>query len=241
LTHGEPPARGHVVLHSLAVRDLSPSCIAALAGVLSSEETARADRFRFAADRVSYIAAHALLRRLLAAHGVPEPHFVLGPWGKPELAGPAARMRFSVTHTRTLVAGAVAFVDDLGIDAEAIDAGIDILPLAARFFAPVEAAALHALPIPERAAAFCQMWTLKEAFVKALGLGLSQPLDSFAFAGPDRFSCDAALGDPQAWSFQSRATETGCYLAVALRRPRDPGMVLHHTAMTAADANNIPT
>ena len=193
--------------------------------LLSADECARADRFHFAADRSAYVAAHALLRCLLGAQGIPAPCFDIGPWGRPELAGVPRRLRFSLTHTRTLVAVALALTDDLGVDTETADRETDALDLASRFFAPAEAARLAALPQAAREQEFLRIWTLKEAFVKAVGLGLSLPLDRFAFgAAPGEFSCAAELGDPASWSFRSLYTgpsrrERESWISIALRRP----------------------
>lgn len=225
--------RGKVVLWSLAMPAVPPGRIDAWQRHLPAEEQARADRFRFAADRASYVAAHALLRAILAAHGVAAPRFVLGPFGRPELALPPGGLRFSLTHTRFLVAAAVAMEDDIGIDVEETDARIDVTGLATRFFAASEAARLRVLPTAEQPAAFCRIWTLKEAFVKAIGLGLSLPLDSFAFdPATGAFTCDPAQGDPGDWSFRSLETPGG-WLSVALRVDRDPGLLLSMQALTA--------
>jgi 4'-phosphopantetheinyl transferase len=193
--------------------------------LLSEEENTRADRFRFAADRCSYVAAHALLRCLLGAQGVPAPRFVIGPWGRPELECGRGGLRFSLTHTRTLVAAAMTILDDLGVDAELADREAEALELAERFFAPSEAARLAALPRTALEQEFLRIWTLKEAFVKAVGLGLSLPLDRFAFgADPGEFSCAVELGPPAAWSFHSLRTTVPSgghdgWISVALRWP----------------------
>lgn len=230
-------ARGEVVLWSLAMPAVPPDCIDAWQNYLSAEERARAGRFRFSVDRAAYVSAHMLLRAILAAHGVAAPRFVLGPFGRPELAPPSGGLRFSLTHTRFLVAAAVAEVDDIGIDAEETDARIDAVGLATRFFATLEIAQMRALPEAEKAAAFCRVWTLKEAFVKAIGLGLTLPLDRFAFdTATDSFNCDPAQGDPQDWSFRSQATPYG-WLSVALRTGRAHGFALDAEALTAETLN----
>lgn len=179
-----------------------------LESVLDATERARAQQFRFAPDRQSYVAAHGLLRHALSrlTGHLPETwRFAAGPHGKPHLADPppGCRLRFSISHTRGMAAVAVAQGMEVGVDVEAADrAGLD-LALAERFFAPEEAAGLRAIHDARRAREhFIALWTLKEAFVKALGTGLAQPLDSFAFHGlaPPRLTLhDPRLGPPQAW------------------------------------------
>ena len=95
--------------------------------------------------------------------------FVAGPTGKPEVAPAFARskLHFNLSHTRGLVACAVGFDYDLGIDAEAVDGGgpKDELGPATTFFAPDEAALLRGLAEDQRRRAFVRIWTLKEAGV----------------------------------------------------------------------------
>lgn len=228
------PPRGTVVLWSLQVPE--PERAESWHAVLCAEERARADRFRFAPDRAAYVTAHALLRALLAAQGVARPAFAVGPWGRPELADPGPGLRFSLTHTRALVAVGLTSRDDVGVDAESAERDLDTVGLATRFFAPREAEALRSLPPSARPDAFCRLWTLKEAFVKAVGRGLSLPLDAFAFGpGPDDFAPPADLGTPDGWSFVTRPTEPPGYVSVALRAPRRPGIRLEHLRLAPCD------
>jgi len=227
-----PPPRGTVALWSLVVPP--PPRAEGWLPALSDEEAARAGRFRFAADRAAYVAAHALLRALLAAHGVGRPCFRAGPWGKPELVDAPGGLRFSLSHTRGLVVAGVAAGDDLGVDAELADREVDAVGLAARFFAPAEAAAIAATPAAGRMEAFLRLWTLKEAFAKAVGQGLSLPLSSFAF-GPGSFTCDPAQGPADGWSFLSRPVQSPAgHLAVALRWPAVDGLRVEERALSPA-------
>lgn len=168
--------------------------LAALAGgasVLDTGEQAQAARLRFDADGQSYRAAHVLLRRALsqAVPLAPEQwRFVRDTRGRPEIdvgACPAARgLRFNLAHTRGLVCCALTREQPIGVDAECRRRLCDARAIAERFFAPAEAAAVAAAGAPGsagEASAFLDLWTLKEAYVKALGLGLSMGLDRFAF------------------------------------------------------------
>lgn len=152
-------------------------------GILSVEELMRLDAFVSDADRQEYLLAHVLLRRVLARETDLPPEALLfqaGPHGKPELGNVLPCVpRFSLTHTRGLVACAVSSVP-VGIDAEPAARAVDP-KLACRFFAPPEIAWLDHLPDPDRQRGFLRLWTLKEAYVKGIGLGLHQPLDRFWF------------------------------------------------------------
>jgi 4'-phosphopantetheinyl transferase len=207
---------------------LPPGAIGRWLAVLSEEERARADRFRFAADREIYIAAHALTRALLAAVGdLPAPawRFVEGARGKPEIDSVLgrSRLRFSLSHTRGLVACAAGY-DDLGIDAESSDRATDELELAGRFFAADEVRLLRAIPREQRRNAFLRIWTLKEAYIKVTGLGLACPLDGFAFGSdPISIAFHADMSDdPAQWQFMQWQPTARHLIALAVRRTAGP-------------------
>ncbi len=197
----------------LAVGDADLAALAATDQVLDTQERERASRFIRPADRELYQAAHVLLRRALSRHEPVDPaawRFSRGAYGRPEIAAPAPptgeRLLFSLAHTRGLVCCAVTDATAVGIDAECERPLSDALDLARRFFAPVEAAALAALSPAERTAGFYAFWTLKESFVKALGVGLTMDLDRFAFRlAPGRpGTIDLTLAPPLAdsdWRF----------------------------------------
>ncbi len=165
--------------------------LAAGAAVLDAEEQARAARLRVAADRTMYRAAHVLLRRALSRQGPYAPaqwRFVRGAQGRPEIdttACPdAGSLRFNLAHTPALVCCALVQGRPVGIDAECRRPMQDARAIAERFFAVEEAAAVAASGSPgsaAEAATFRALWTLKEAYIKALGRGLTMGLDGFAF------------------------------------------------------------
>jgi 4'-phosphopantetheinyl transferase len=170
----------------LATGEADLAALAATDQVLDAPERTRAARFVMPADQQMYRAAHVLLRRALSRHAPVDPaawRFGEGAHGRPQIAAPSAGtgLHFSLAHTHGLACCAVAETVAVGIDAEGNRALGDALDLAQRFFAPAEAATLAALPPPERMPHFYALWTLKEGFVKALGLGLSAGLDRCAF------------------------------------------------------------
>jgi 4'-phosphopantetheinyl transferase len=192
--------------------------------VLDAAERERAKRFCFARDRRHYLAAHALKRVMLTvATGravAPQAwRFDEGPHGRPAVArGDGAR--FNLSHCDGLVACAVSRSVDPGIDVENLDRVVP-LDIAATCFAADEARWLDRLPVAARHAGFLRLWTLKEAFIKATGLGLSQPLDAFAIGfDPLRVSfTDPALGDPSVWCFEQQEVAGRYLLALAWRAP----------------------
>jgi 4'-phosphopantetheinyl transferase len=144
-----------------------------LAGLLTPDELERAARFRFDRDRNRYIVCRGTLRELLGVTG----RFVYGPYGKPRLEG--SEIRFNVSHSHGLGMIAIAQGREVGCDIERIEQKFADEQIPERFFSPAEVAALRALPEPEQCEAFFRCWTRKEAFIKACGMGVSLPLDSF--------------------------------------------------------------
>lgn len=168
---------------------------------LDAAETARWNRLHRAEGRRLYAAAHALLRSALSRYAAVEPRdwrFAAGEHGRPHLTGPRTDLRFNLTHTHGLAACAIARGFDVGIDAERLDRRLDLPGIARVAFADPERAQLDAAA-PDRAnAVFFGIWTLKEAYIKARGMGLALPLKSFSVT-VDPPSITPAPDDPLTW------------------------------------------
>ncbi len=150
------------------------------------------------------------------------------PGGKPSLVedARAPALSFSLSHTRGLVACAIAGGGDVGIDVEGVDRRVDA-GLAQRFFSEPENRALAACPTEAaRTARFLELWTLKEAYLKAIGVGLSHPLNTVVFAidegGHVAFSAPPGV-DAARWRFRLFTPRPSYRLAVALQLPRESG------------------
>lgn len=156
--------------------------VAALKATLSPEEEQRAARFRSIELRERWTVARGALRCILATYAGCEPGALVfreETHGKPALTWPVEDIPFNLSHTDGLTLVAVAGHGRVGIDAERVRPEIEVEDLSRRFFAPAEASEILALSPDARLAAFFTCWTRKEAFVKALGGGLSVPLNSF--------------------------------------------------------------
>ena len=155
----------------------------ALEAVLSVDERERAGRFVFARDRRRFVAARGLLRGVLARYlaiAAAEVRFTYAAHGKPMLADEhAPRLDFNVSHSEEAVVIAVSHAGPVGVDVEAIRTMADRDDIARRTFAPGEFSRLCLVDEGRRTEAFFNCWTRKEAFVKALGEGLSHPLERF--------------------------------------------------------------
>jgi 4'-phosphopantetheinyl transferase len=157
------------------------SVAAKLESVLVADERDRAARFRFDHLRQSFVIAHGALRCLLARYLKLDPasiRFNYGSKGKPALAS-ATLIQFNMTHSGSLAAVALTLGCQIGVDIERIRPLSEIKQIAGRFFCPEEASEIMSVPPSERERAFFCCWTRKEAYVKAIGDGLSAPLDQF--------------------------------------------------------------
>jgi len=152
--------------------------------LLSSDEITRAARFHFADDRQRFVASRAWLRTILAAFLVAEPselNFSYSKNQKPFLGSAYAEsgISFNISHSGGIGLYAFARRREIGVDVEQIRRGFDVESIADRFFSASEREKLAALPESEKVDAFFRCWTRKEAYIKAIGEGLSLPLSQF--------------------------------------------------------------
>lgn len=173
-------ARIEVLAHALAGValwwvDLSQPAPAYELACLSTEEQARAARFRAARDRDRYLRSHAAMRQLLARHTGSAAQalvYVTGPFGKPRLAG-APACHFNLAHSEDMAVIAVSDAGEVGVDVEVLREVPDASALAELHFTPAERAEYALAPAGQGHRAFLRGWTRKEACLKAAGLGLS--------------------------------------------------------------------
>jgi 4'-phosphopantetheinyl transferase len=178
------------------------------AATLSVDETARANRFFLARDRSAFIAAHGILRQLLASylhHAPADLHFGYQPRGKPFLV-PHFRytpLEFNIAHSHGLALLAFSLGSAVGVDVEFVRSDIASEEIAERYFAPQEVAELRSLPPAQRQEGFFSGWTRKEAYLKALGDGLQIPLASFRVSLTPSQPAVLESADNGRWSLHS--------------------------------------
>ncbi|MDG5497047.1 4'-phosphopantetheinyl transferase superfamily protein [Niveispirillum sp. BGYR6] len=175
--------RNETIIVSLSVDGLGSRDLASLHQLLDAGEQDRAASFHFDADRHSYIAAHGLLRLFLGAWLGRSPTqlaFNAGTWGKPALVRGGAP--FSISHTRGMVAVAIAPQGEVGVDVEQLCPRREPeLEIADRWFSAAEVAQIAAIEAEtDKRERFMRIWNLKEAVIKATGRGLSQELTGFS-------------------------------------------------------------
>lgn len=170
----------HVVrLYAMDVRPLyAPEIFRALYPTVSEERRAKIDRLRRQKDKCLSLGAALLLQFALREQGIGESAIVTGEHGKPYLRDDP-QLYFSLSHSGDFALCAVCDGCEVGCDIEM--RGEADLRVAKRFFAPEEFAQLTALPtVQAQNEHFYRLWTLKESFLKATGLGLRLPLDAFS-------------------------------------------------------------
>jgi 4'-phosphopantetheinyl transferase len=162
--------------------DLPVSDQVALQAFLSDEERAHAARFRFDEHRRRFIVRRGALRSIVAQYLALRPHeieFRSGRFGKPWLPQASGELSFSASHSRELAIVAFASEGRLGSDIEWVQELPDRDDIARRFFTTGEQTDIENQADGERTPSFFRCWTRKEAFIKALGMGLQYPLDRF--------------------------------------------------------------
>jgi 4'-phosphopantetheinyl transferase len=203
--------------------EASSAVIERCEAVLSTDESVRAGRFRFDRDRRRFIVARGALRSILGAYLGQAPACVklrYGPHGKPTLIpSTGAALRFNLSHAETRALCAVTLGREIGVDVENIRPLSDADDLARRFFSAREVLEYQTLAPGDRLPGFFNCWTRKEAYIKALGDGLSCPLDRFAVSFRPREAArliwiDGQPNGPLRWSL--RSLEVGPAYAGAL-------------------------
>jgi phosphopantetheinyl transferase len=210
---------------------------------LSIEERTRRDRLHFEADRRDFTIAHDLLRRALSKYADIRPsdwQFTTSGLAKPSIESVDTRvpaLSFSLSHTRGCVACAITSSAPLGVDVERIDRAQFVQEIADRYFSEREAAWLHQCSSERRNIRFVELWTLKEAFLKAVGIGLSGSLTDVSF----RFDEDARIEflgpstiNPTRWHFALFEPVCDVRLGIAVRSAARPCFLMRE------DQNEAP-
>jgi 4'-phosphopantetheinyl transferase len=228
LPRGLPVHPGHVEVWMTPL-DPPPVRLARLERWLDADERARAARFVFPRDGRRFRVARGTLREILGAYLGTAPdavRFGYAAAGKPALAAPFtdAGVAFNVSHSGEVALVAIGARRRIGVDVEQIRPLEDLVALAERNFSVAERRTLLALPSAAREPAFFACWTRKEAFIKALGDGLSYPLDaftvSFTAGEPARFV--DIRGEPATaaqWTLAALDAGPGYAAAVAVDAP----------------------
>ncbi len=154
--------------------------------ILSVEERDKHQRFHFEKDRHSYLVSHALVRKVLSSYCTIRPEewcFTTNEYGKPDISADikSPPLKFNLSHTDGMIACVVSFDIDCGVDVENIQRKSKVVSVAERMFAQQEVDKMQCVTEAESQSKFFDFWTLREAYVKALGTGLGGSSKEFYF------------------------------------------------------------
>jgi 4'-phosphopantetheinyl transferase len=195
---------------------------------LSNEEHQRWQQFNFQKHQHQYLITRALVRTTLSRYATTRPEdwqFSKNEYGKPEII-PSQNLFFNLSHTETLIVCAVSREANIGIDIETIQHKTRSIAIAQRFFSTIEVTALLQCPLSQQRSYFFQLWTLKEAYIKACGQGLSLPLKQFSWTIDKNkrkltLRVDSQLKTkPQHWQCWLLQANADHYAALCIFNPR---------------------
>jgi 4'-phosphopantetheinyl transferase len=209
--------------------DQPADVIAKLASLLSSDECQRAERFHRHADRRRFIAGRGILRKIISAYLALAPdvvRFEYNEYGKPFISDDQIRgaLSFNVSHSNGMALYAFVRGRRVGVDIEYMREDFATLGVAESFFSKDEFEELNASPIDRRTEAFFNCWSRKEAYIKAIGMGVSYPLDGFTVslasdAAPELLKVNADATEAAHWKMYKLDVAEGYAAALIVENP----------------------
>lgn len=215
------------------LEQVSDSMLEPCRALMNAEELARNHRFIRWQGQFTHAVTRALVRTVLSSYADVDPRdwqFTAGEHGKPELHNPPLPLRFNLSHTHRFIVCAVTLTQDVGIDVEYTERKNDVREIAGRYFSEPEVTALFDLPYELQVDRFFDYWTLKEAYMKARGEGISLGLGNFSFDLSNAEHITLAVTDkiaevPEQWQFSLARLESDFRLALAVKMT-DPAATL---------------
>ena len=185
--------------------DLPSAQIDRLASFLSPDEITRANRFRFPQHRTSFIASRGILRQLLGNYLNLHPQdieFDYSDRGKPLLAKSNIdiSLQFNLSHSREYALFGFAIDRLIGVDLEYLREMRDAVKIARRFFSSKEYSLIASLDLPQQQQTFFKLWTAKEAYLKAIGIGLAGSLADVEITLDSSKNASILISKTQNWS-----------------------------------------
>ncbi len=190
------------------------------AEILNTSERARLRRMRSVTKKREYLAGRCLTRRVVGDLTDTEPRDVRiehGPNGKPDLARTHG-LHVNLSHSGERALLAVSRHGPIGVDIEVGRTGRPFARLSRRFFAPSEHEWIQGLAAADVASGFYRLWTLKEAYLKAIGTGLTLSSRTFqvdAESDPPRLiETSPNQLTAEHWTMRVLPTEAGYHAAL---------------------------
>ncbi|HIF73670.1 MAG TPA: 4'-phosphopantetheinyl transferase superfamily protein [Porticoccaceae bacterium] len=195
---------------------------------LTEAEQARYQRYYFDRHKKQFLLGCYLIRSVLSEYDVVDPQqwkFQKNEYGKPRIVDSqnSKSLFFNLSHSGEKQVLAVCLSDSVGVDIEQSDKRRRIAKIANRFFASEEVIDLLSLIDSEQLSRFYDLWTLKEAYIKACGLGLAIPLQHFIYSFPNETGialsfADERDDDVRNWQMWQIACSGNYKLALAIKR-----------------------
>jgi 4'-phosphopantetheinyl transferase len=214
---------------------VDPNLLEGYLELLNDDERRRQARFVFPKHRHLYLVSHTLVRTILSRYANVHPRdwtFEKNDFGRPDAILPpkSPPIKLNLSHTDELAVCAVALDRELGVDVENLTRRSEAVKLAENYFSSAEVYDLQQLPKSEQRGRFFDLWTLKESYMKARGVGLSLGLGNFSFSLTTnnidvRFS-PAIRDDPSQWQFSIFDPTAKHRVALAVRRGSGPDLKL---------------
>ncbi|MCP4163785.1 MAG: 4'-phosphopantetheinyl transferase superfamily protein [Deltaproteobacteria bacterium] len=196
--------------------------------LLSSDEIERHDRFKFDNLKNNFLITRALVRTTLANYLGCDPKslkFETNSYGKPSLRG----ISFNLSHTDGLIVLAITGSKKIGVDTENLNRNITDIDIAKRYFAEPEYHEIKACSEIDRKYKFLEFWTLKESYIKAVGKGLSIPLDKFYFKIKGDEIKIHTKEDSLSWQFKMSKINDSHLIALAFEGAEMPDIRTYQT------------
>ena len=210
-----------VHIHSIKFSD-QKNKISTLKKLLSKVETEKADRFKFAKDSLQYIVSRGSLRKILSDYiqiDADSINFLYTEFSKPFIEN--SKINFNLSHSGNWCFIVISLIKDIGIDIEKIREIEDVLKIAERYFALEEYEHLKKFKSTEQINEFFRIWTFKEAFIKAIGEGLSFPLKNFSVISDNINSPVLNLyenkDESEFWKLYPLECQNGYYSSLAVK------------------------
>lgn len=239
----------HIYL-AFSYKNNDPKLLSSLKNLLTDEELEKQKSFYRHSDQHLYLLAHGLIRIILSKYCAIDPKiwkFTYNEYGRPEIkyARINHNLRFSLSRTRNLVGFLIVNSIDCGIDVEEVKSFKDLKLISEKILSIHEQMMLKKLNLNDQLRKFFSLWTLKEAFIKAKGKGLSIPLNSFSFQIDDKKRINL-IADPgiddliskwQFFQFQPSITHVG---AIALKGLEDLKIRIYEIIQESGDFSFLP-
>ena len=233
---------GELDLRYVFLDEAGETELTALLPQLDETERTQTKRLLLLTDKIAFAAGRALIRTMLSAHALcPAEGWCLerDKYGKPRLTAGSGfpDLRFNISHSSGAVIAAMSLGRDIGVDVESKKLQIDHLELARAYFAAAEIELIEALPEARQRDAFFALWTLKEAYVKAQGKGLSIPLSAFTVTlnPPNIAFSSESLERPEQWFLRQGHLSSSHEFAIAARRCEGEKLVCSMSVLRLAE------